>query len=173
MKTEDWIKQMFGGFHTGGVYKPGESPLRPNEVPIRLPVLKDLPASPTGRHMEPPSRMEPIEHVVVVPGRQHGKSLRHAAGLAEVDYASIERRVMAQMAAAMTYPGMVDRARKADEERQGRKALNAAIHLFMLHAIDKQLAYLFAYGAVDAVQTRIDEEGCGAVFAAAKDWPDE
>lgn len=170
--SDDWIKKMFG-LHSGGVVKRPESFVWPNEVPVELPVLKELPATPTGRHTEPPSRMEPIERVVVVPGRQHGKAIRHIHGLSEVDYAAIERRVMAQMAAAMAYPGMVDRARKEDEDRQKRHVLDTALNLLMLHALDKQLAYLFAYGAFEAVQTRIDEEGCGAVFAAAKDWQNE
>lgn len=40
------------------------------------------------------------------------------------------------------------------------------IDLFKLHEINRSLAFMLAYGA--SVQRFVDEEGCGAVFAAIR-----
>lgn len=41
------------------------------------------------------------------------------------------------------------------------------IDIHTLRRIDKAIAYSVCYGAISALQTRIDEEGSGAFFAAA------
>lgn len=41
-----------------------------------------------------------------------------------------------------------------------------------LHKIDKAVAYAVGYGSTKPLQLRIDEEGCGAVFAAITEIAD-
>jgi hypothetical protein len=39
------------------------------------------------------------------------------------------------------------------------------INIYALHKIDKPLLYAYLYGSRKGLIERIDEEGCGAVFA--------
>jgi hypothetical protein len=39
-------------------------------------------------------------------------------------------------------------------------------HFEKLYTLDRELAFAWAYGGRKLLQTRIDEEGCGAFFAA-------
>lgn len=48
----------------------------------------------------------------------------------------------------------------------GRLQLYQVVVMPALHAIDKKLAYAYAYGGFRYFQARVDEEGCGAVYAA-------
>lgn len=164
--SDSWIKKMFLGYHSGGFVKGPSRPLWPDEVPIVASPPSITPLSPTGRVSEPP---EPI--TVLVKSQQIGKSsdLARRAGLMEVDYAEIEKRVMAQMAKNVAVPAPMLGLRPSpyyEEVERYRKVFDLAL----LHALNKHIAYMLAYAGIEGVTTRIDEEGCGAFFAAAKQW---
>ena len=72
------------------------------------------------------------------------------------DFSEIERRVMANMQIISDEPYW--------------SSLSDQIRIIALRSVDKWLAYMWAYGSIEAVQTRIDEEGCGAFIAAARSY---
>lgn len=51
--------------------------------------------------------------------------------------------------------------------------VTAILDPHILHKQDKKLLYAMAYSGYKQLQTRIDEEGCGVVFAALTHNPRE
>lgn len=80
-----------------------------------------------------------------------------------VDFSDIERRVMA----AMHVPDkMVRHASVSGRQHSKRATLEPRVRDALLEAI----ARVYVQAALEMMQTQIDEEGCGPVFAALKDW---
>lgn len=149
------------GFHSGGIVSTptGRRPSEPETQFIR----------PRGRVVWPGA--EPTEVKVSFekpPGM--GKS----ESLVGVDFADIEKRVMAQMGAD---PGKTGRFFTAEvQARQEREQAKLALDLWRQANAD--IVWLWLEHALKAavkkamqdVQNKIDEEGCGAAFAATKEW---
>lgn len=91
-------------------------------------------------------------------------------GLVDIDFSEIEKRVMAQMG---TNPGKQGRFYTAEvQARQEGKTAKLALELW--RKTNANLVGFWIHHVIDKAlkdrQTRIDEEGCGAAFAALKEW---
>lgn len=143
-KTEEMIRKLFG-FQRGGVVKMNKSKIRPGEVPFIARTGRVV-IGPDFQYLSRPKT-----------GRFTGKGhIIESTPLLSMDYSKIEKRIMAQMAEAMgvSMPEM--------------RSLTDTVCLWTLREIDKGVSFAIGYGLDEPLQERIDEEGCGAVFCAAR-----
>lgn len=124
--------------------------------------------------------MRPKRHGKTVSGRfsskypeireQRPHTIKHVtlpSPLLDVDYSQIERRVMAQLA-GLRDDWVHQMWADAYGERPTFKPLMNVVNLWLLHGHDKALCHHYCYAGSGVVQERIDEEGCGALMAAAR-----
>jgi hypothetical protein len=133
--ADDWVEQMF---------KNGPEPKGVDDPVFYWPDMKPFPYQESA--LERIQRRDQTTHVTMMPKR-HGKSLA-------VDYAAMERRVMAQVAEAMRCPSV---------QSDGADGL--------LYDRWEKLWDHVASIYLAGWQDHIDEEGCGATMAALKFGP--
>lgn len=191
-KTLDWL--MGGGFHSGGVVRSAE--LRKGEVPVVMstqtgrqpswPEMQFFPGTRTGRwpskcpaRAQEPRGPIPNEIKVTIPKTSGiGKS---ESALLGMDFSEIEKRValhygidratMDRDAAKKTSTAFEMSARRfgKTEAQRVREAYRTAFTPIWQECLDAVVREAIK-GILDAAQTRIDEEGCGAAMAAIKEW---
>ena len=157
------------GFHSGG-FVSTPTGRRPSEPEMQFPS-----GTRTGRWSStmPQKSQEPRPNKVEVRILDESHYLK--PGLVGIDFAEIEKRVMAQMGTDPDKMGGRFYTAEVQARQAGKRAklalelwrqANANLVGFWLHhalkaAVDK---------AMKDIQTQVDEEGCGAAFAALKEW---
>lgn len=152
------------GFHSGGIVSTptGRRPGWPEMQFIR----------PKGRVVWPVAEPNEVKVSFEKPSGM-GKS----ESLVGADFADIEKRVMAQMAVTpedmqrdAESPGRFYTAEA--QARQHGKTLRHAQAAFdaQLRELTRAVLKAVVDAAWQSVQNQIDEEGCGAAFAAMKEW---
>ena len=182
-KTLDRL--MGGGFHSGGVVRSAE--LRKGEVPVvistptgrqpRWPETQFPPGTRTGRWS---SKCPDLAEIKAVIPKTSGIGKSESA-LLDMDFSEIEKRValhygidraaMDRDAAKKTSTAFEMSARQfgKTEAQRVREAYRTAFTPIWQECLDAVVREAIK-GILDAAQTCIDEEGCGAAMAAIKDW---
>lgn len=129
-----------------------------------------FPSQPEFQDLQPYQRhtLEGLEGI----GRREGRRVEYvkapaASVLAQMDYAKLEARIMAQVADSMGLE-RIDHETFACKEPADFKRIGEVLQ----DAMTNVTAFWYATVAVERFFTDIDEEGCGAVFAALKSWED-
>ncbi len=117
-----------------------------NELPL---LTKE---SRTGRfvHNATPYKEPKVMMIAHVPMSNKALALSH---MVNADFSEIERRVLGHM--------------QVKKDPSWLRIVEV-LELSMVQAMGRWMARMWAYGNIEAVQERIDEEGCGAVICAAR-----
>lgn len=104
-------------------------------------------------------------------GRREGLRIEFVPSQVHIDYAEMEKRVISQMADAMGFPSFQDWLRENPREQTAYRDVERLAQIAR-----RMMAEMWISMGVEAMSTafgpEIDEEGCGAVFAALMDRED-
>jgi len=124
---------------------------------------------PARQLMRPRRHAEPITVTI----SKRGSTSAALAQMVNADYSEIERRVMTNM--QVESEKMLGHTIRPEEYGDGQTFHVRAVsfNLVVIRIMDMWLANMWGYADIEAVQQRIDEEGCGTFMCAARMTCDE